>query len=168
MRHRNHVPQDGQRGGSLVRMSYVLCSATGERAELQHEAWSAALALVHVRTGLSCLTAVQNKGVGAPENNLPTIRTGCLMQLIASFLKHLCLQTVIMQTDGGPAMREMTEKLAEVRQKPTRTRPKAAHSSQSWSAVESTILQVASTDADARCMDPEVWRVYRNTSFVVV
>ena len=50
VRHRNHVPQDGQRGGSLVQMSYVLLNATGEHAELHHEECSAAVALVHVRT----------------------------------------------------------------------------------------------------------------------
>ena len=120
-------------------MSYVLLNATGEHAELQHEAWSAVLALVQVGTGLSCLTAVL-----------------------------LCVQTVIVQTDGDPAIREMTEELAEVRQKPTCTRTKAARSSQTWGAVESTIRQFASTDVDARCMDPEVWRVYRDTSFDIV
>ena len=163
VRHRNHVPQDGQRG-SLVQMRYVLLNATSERAE----AWSAPLALVHVGTGMSCLTAVQNTGVGAPENNLHTIPTRYLMQLLASLLELLCLQTVIVQTDGDPVIREMTEELAEVRQKPTRTRTKAAHSSQSCGAVESAIQQIASTDADARCMVSEVWGVYRNTSFVCV
>ena len=73
-RHRNYLLEDRERDDSLVQMNYAFLKATGEQAELEHEARSTALAVAHLGTGQSCLTAGQNKGaVGAPENNLHRI-----------------------------------------------------------------------------------------------
>ena len=71
VRHRNYLPQDSERESSLVQLDDVFLRATGEQAELQQEAWSAALAVVHVGTGLPCLTSEVNNGaVEVPEYNL--------------------------------------------------------------------------------------------------
>ena len=44
------------------------------------------------------------------------------MQVLTFFLKRLCLETVIVQTYGELAIRDLTDRLAKVRQKPTRER----------------------------------------------
>ena len=48
-----------------------------------------------------------------------------------SFLRRLCLETMIAESDGEPAIRELAEELSKLRQKQTRTRTALTHSSQS-------------------------------------
>ncbi len=59
-----------------------------------------------------------------------------------TFLKRLCLDTVLLQTDGVSAIAELAEAVAKLRPK-TLTRKTPTHSSQSNSAVESCIGHLA-------------------------
>ena len=57
-------------------------------------------------------------------------------------MKRLCLDTVIIQTDGEPAIVEVADAVAKLRPK-TLTRKTPAHSSQSNGAVESCVGHLA-------------------------
>ena len=119
-RHRNYLLEDRERDGSLVQMNYVFLKATGEQAELEHEARSTALAVAHL--GTDSRVSLQGKTrvlSGLQKTTFTAFLCRCVMQVLTSFLKRLCLETVIVQTAGEPARRELTERLAKVRQKPT-------------------------------------------------
>ena len=51
------------------------------------------------------------------------------------FLKRLCLETVIVRTDGEPTICELAEELSDLLEQPTRTRTTFAHAPQSDGAV---------------------------------
>ena len=67
---------------------------------------------------------------------MPEQPVNFVVQVALTFLKRLCLDTVILQTDGEPAIVELAEAVAKLRPK-TLTRKTPAHSSQSNGAVES-------------------------------
>ena len=69
---------------------------------------------------------------------MPDQPVNFVVQVVLTFLKRLCLDTVILQTDGEPAIVELAEAVAKLRPK-TLTRKTPAHSSQSNGAVESRI-----------------------------
>ena len=116
-------PQDHKRDGSLIQVDDVCLKAGDQQTELKQAAWSTALAVVHLGTGLSCLASAHNQGaVGVPENkHLAFLDTSCQSSSL-SLLKRLCLDTVIAQTDGEPAIRELAREIqtkADTRQNGT-------------------------------------------------
>ena len=66
-RHRNHLPQDRERDGSLVQKNYAFLKATGEQD--------------------SRVTVVQNKGQLSPRFFIDNV-----MQVLPSFLQRLCFK----------------------------------------------------------------------------
>ncbi len=69
---------------------------------------------------------------------MPELPVNLVVQVVLTFLKKLNLDTVILQTDGEPAIVELAEAVAKLRPK-TLTRETPAHSCQSNGAVESCI-----------------------------
>ena len=124
-------------------MDYMFLKSTGERTDKIEDAWSTTLVIVHVGAGVCVATAADRKGVrGVEETLVPEQPVNFVMQVVLIFLKRLCLDTVILQTDGEPAIVELAEAVAKLRPK-TLTRKTPAHSSQSNGAVESGIGHLA-------------------------
>ena len=139
----------------MVHMDYLHLKATGERTDQIEDVWATTLVVVHVGTGLTCSTAVEKKGAqGVREGpDLPALPAGYVVQVVLTFLKRLCLDTVILQTDGEPAIKELANEIEKARTKPTRLRNTPAHSSQSNGAVESAIGHIS---GQARAMRAQV------------
>ena len=123
VRHRSFLPQAREREGGLVQLDNVLESL-----------WRASRVATR-----GMVESGSNGSCGNGEHNLPAFPSGYLMQVLLSFLKRLCAESLIVQTEGEPAIRELAEELAKVRQKPTRTGATPGHSCQSNGAVESAI-----------------------------
>ena len=99
----------------MVQMDYMFLKSTGECTLLLEEAWSTTLVVVHVGAGLSVATAVERKGAkGVEETLVPDQVVGFVIQVVLTFLKRLCLDTVILQTDGEPAIVELAEAVAKL------------------------------------------------------
>ncbi len=117
--------------------------STGESATEIEEAWSTTLAGAHVGTGLAWATAVKKKGAkGVTETLVADQPVGYVAKVALTFLKRLCWETVILQTDGELAIGEWAEAVARARPK-TVTRKTPAHSSQSDGAVDFCTGQMA-------------------------
>ena len=126
-----------------MQMDYMFPKSTGECTDKIEDAWSTTLVIVHVGTGFCVATAADRKGVrGVEETLAPELPVNFVVHVVLTFLKRLCLDTVILQTDGEPAIVELAEAVAKLRPK-TLARKTPAHSSQSNGAVESCIGHLA-------------------------
>ena len=106
--HHSIFPQDKEKGSSLVRMDYMFLKSTGESTTEIEEAWSTTLVVVHVGTGLACATAVEKKRAKGVEETLVAEQpAGFVVQVVLTFLKRFCSDTVILQTDGEPSIVEL-------------------------------------------------------------
>lgn len=158
--HRRIAPDEAEREGALVEMDYCFLKATGETTTVAAEAWSTTLVVVHRGTGLMVATAVEKKGAEGLRNPVPDAPGGYVVQVVLTFLKQLCLDTVILQTDGEVAILELAENVAKERHKPTRLRVTPTRSSQSNGAVESAVGRLA---AQVRTLRAQVEEAYDTT-----
>lgn len=92
---------------------------------------------MHVGIGMMVASSMEQKW----SDGIPALWEKCAATVVRTFLKHVCLDSIILQCGGGPAAKELVECAWDTRHNKTLARITPARSSPSNGDVESGIAQ---------------------------
>ena len=95
-----------------MEVDWYFLKSSGDLAQQGEQTWAATMAIAHKNTGCVSSTSVLRKGPdGIP--GLPDTPEGYTVAVAVEFLKRMCLETVVLQTDGEPAAVDFAERVKQ-------------------------------------------------------